>query len=311
MKRASKRNAQSVADAERKRLEEFDRDDDRRPVPPLVESPSKTTLEAIEILRPWTLYKLLHLDALSATPLYAKRKLRAAQEAKLREIERTRWLKCETHLRAALEVLRRPPETDNLMASIRSAAEYYCASCDLFGHSCYTEQERVNSLIEWMQDRLGDRIDVEFRRRLRSPEQAAMSWQVPSSWDWNDVLREINFILGPILPGEPKFDDFARRLSPFVDHARTRGRDRIDPYLERVRADAQRSSEEAKAISRVRAAVLVERLEWTPKKIANLIISSEVDWFPPPVTLEPTARDTDTMKERFRNLIDPRSSRRR
>jgi hypothetical protein len=117
-----------------------------RPPPPLNEKPSEVVLEATAIIPAWTLYKLLHLDALSDVPIHMRR--RAEQEATRIAIESARWLK----------IAARPSPIEaatGLQATLDSTpSAEYCASCDLFGHTpCFTEAQRLLSLCEWLVDR--------------------------------------------------------------------------------------------------------------------------------------------------------------
>lgn len=317
MKRARKPPL-SVAETERDQLENFERHEIRRPRTPLIEKPSEITLEAITIIRPWMLYKLLHLDTLSAAPLHMQRRRSAAQEAQRIGLEASRWLKIERHLRAAIEAATDLPATADSTAN-----EPYCASCDLFHVPCFTEDERLFSLCEWLiargvADGLVDPAAIslanEAREMLRQRKpDATAEWTVPSSWDDLRVAIEIQHILYS-QPGDTEFLAFADEVGGLADRARALAGGVSDPTwntLQRARANADRSPKDMTAIARVRAMMLEERLCWSRGKIADLIMASEKDWNPAPVKLAPALSDPDKLRDRFRDLVEPRSNRRR
>jgi hypothetical protein len=318
MKRA-RTNPPSVAVVEREQLENFEDAQARRPAPPLVEKPSVITLDAIAIVRPWTLYKLLHLDALSEAPLHLRRTQRAAQDAKRIGFESARWLKVERHIRAAIDAATIGPN-----ATADSAVhEAYCASCDLFGHACFSDDERLFSLCEWLiaKGAAGGLVDpraINMAREVRENQWwrkpgATAEWIVPRTWDELRVALEIQHVLYS-QPGDAEFFALAHDLGGFADRARALADGVSDPMwnsLQRARADADRSPKDITAVTRMRATMLDERLGWSRGKIAELIIASENDWSPAPVKLAPALKDPGTLRDRFRDLVDPRSNRRR
>lgn len=284
-----------VEEAERAELVRFEGKEPRFP-PPLAPTPSPRTVEATKIVRPWMLYKLLHLESMNVDSVHEQRKQRALHEVERLELERERLLKLSTRLRKAREELLAPVRY-KWKGGSTALDESYCTTCNLGAHNCHTTRENVLDLVA----RLDELVNP-------NPQQLRMLAQSTNRPDYSllddvQVAAELARVADEHsrAAGDPdELQLFADDLDTLAKNARMLADGFPDPELNalvRARAVADRSTWDIRAVTRARAKMLEQKLVgWTREDIAKLIIKSESDWIPAPLKLASTLRVEDQQR---------------
>lgn len=279
------------------------------PIGTLVENPPAIVVEALATIEASQLYELLRFVTLAAG--YENPKPLAEAEVRELKVEIDRWHEVRVRLREAIAYARH--------GTLRLAELPFARRPRMSGvsvASTWPTLEAVEidavTVLEMIAEN-AERLERDARRMLegelapidRAPEYVEsdrhevglrFARDEATREEWTDACESRDASLRDLMP-----DDLEQR------------------WPNNASARAARSPKEIVAADRARAKQLQKLLQWKRPKLAELVLASQDAWVPPPVVLaasltSPIAAGvmpSDAIAERLRNLIDPRSNRRR